>query len=130
MQNPDYIILGAGASGLQLAYRMALDSYFDSKEILIVDKEQEKGNDRTWCFWEKGSGEWDDITFKTWDSIYFGSEWYSKETNISPYKYKMIRSEAYYQKLWAVINKKTNIKFLQTEVKSLDQTESGATAIG
>ena len=38
MKQYDYIILGAGASGLLLAYRMSQDSYFDDKAILIVDQ--------------------------------------------------------------------------------------------
>jgi lycopene beta-cyclase len=61
MKQTDYLILGAGASGLMLAYRMAKDPFFDHKSILILDQEQNKGNDRTWCFWEKGTGEWDPL---------------------------------------------------------------------
>ncbi len=121
MITSDYVILGAGASGLQLAYRMALDSYFDDKKIVIVDREADKGNDRTWCFWENGTGEWDDIVHKTWDSIYFGSKWFSKEIEITPYSYKMIRSEAYYKKLWHVINTKSNISFIKAEVDEIVQ---------
>ena len=40
MQDYDYIIIGAGASGLMMAYRMSKDSFFDDKSILILDKEQ------------------------------------------------------------------------------------------
>ena len=40
MKNYDYIIVGAGASGLLMAYRMSKDSFFDNKQILIIDKEQ------------------------------------------------------------------------------------------
>ena len=36
MTKSDYIILGAGASGLLLAYRMSQDRYFDDKTILFV----------------------------------------------------------------------------------------------
>ena len=36
----DYIIVGAGASGLMMAYRMSKDSFFDNKKILIIDKEK------------------------------------------------------------------------------------------
>ncbi|MFL2578874.1 MAG: NAD(P)-binding protein, partial [Parvicellaceae bacterium] len=48
MTQSSYIILGAGASGLLLAYRMSQDRYFDDKSILIIDKVKDKGNDRTW----------------------------------------------------------------------------------
>jgi lycopene beta-cyclase len=79
MVKADYIILGAGASGLMLAYRMAKDAYFDKYSIIIIDKTADKGNDCTWCYWEDGAGEWDDILFKTWDAIYFGSKFYSQQ---------------------------------------------------
>jgi len=56
MQKYDYIITGMGATGLMLAYQMTLDSFFDQKKILLIDKETKDQNDRTWCFWEKGNG--------------------------------------------------------------------------
>lgn len=114
----DYIILGAGASGLMLAYRMANDSFFDDKSILIIDKEQNKGNDRTWCFWENRKGEWDDILYKTWHTIFFGGETFENTINISPYTYKMIRSNDFYNLLWETIHTKSNIEFLQASVGS------------
>ena len=42
MTQSSYIILGAGASGLMLAYRMSKDSYFDDKSILIIDQVKKK----------------------------------------------------------------------------------------
>lgn len=114
----DYIILGAGASGLMLAYRMANDRFFDDKSILIIDKEQNKGNDRTWCFWENRKGEWDDILYKTWHTIFFGGETFENTINISPYTYKMIRSNDFYNLLWETIHTKSNIEFLQASVGS------------
>ena len=80
MQNYDYIITGSGASGLMLAYRMAKDSFFDNASILIIDKEKKTSNDRTWCFWENGEGEWDELLHKSWDKIIFESKIY-KNTN-------------------------------------------------
>jgi len=66
MNNYDYIIVGSGASGLMMAYRMALDSFFDDKRILLLDKEKKYTNDRTWCFWQTSHGEWDDILTTSW----------------------------------------------------------------
>ncbi|BAO74279.1 lycopene cyclase family protein [Winogradskyella sp. PG-2] len=125
MVNYDYIILGAGASGLTLAYRMSQDVFFDDKSILIMDKVKDKGNDRTWCFWEDGEGEWDALLTKTWPNIFFGSSAYSSNINISPYAYKMIRSEAYYNSLWMAINSKSNITFVEDTVDSFSELKSG-----
>ena len=103
-----YIILGAGASGLLLAYRMSLDSYFDDKSILIIDQKKDKGNDKTWCYWEEGDGEWDELLTKKWPKVFFGSKDFTETLNISPFCYKMIRSEKFYHKLWRSIDLKSN----------------------
>lgn len=116
MVKADYIILGAGASGLMLAYRMASDSFFDNSTIVIIDKIENKGNDRTWCYWEEGEGEWDDIVFKRWQAIFFGSKTFSGKIPLGSYSYKMIRSETFYNKLWHKLQSKSNITFHQDEV--------------
>ena len=121
----DYIILGAGASGLLLAYRMSKDAFFDDKSILIIDKIKEKGNDRTWCYWEDGVGEWDHLLAKTWSQIFFGSDKYSKTISISPFNYKMIRSERYYKSLWKDIDSKTNFTFVEDSVDGFSELETG-----
>ena len=79
----DYIIVGAGAAGLMMAYRMAKESFFADKTILILDKEKKTQNDRTWCFWEQNKGEWDDILHHSWNKIYFASDSYSSKKSIS-----------------------------------------------
>jgi len=97
---------------------MANDSFFNDKSILIIDKEKEKGNDRTWCYWEKEKkGEWDNILHKTWSTIFFGGETFQNIIDILPYTYKMIRSEIFYASLWETINRKSNIKFIQASVE-------------
>jgi lycopene beta-cyclase len=119
-----YIILGAGASGLLLAYRMSLDSYFDDKSILIIDQVKDKGNDKTWCYWEEGEGEWDELLTKKWPNVFFGSKDFSETLGISPYCYKMIRSEKFYNKLWRSIELKSNITFVEDSVKTYTEIDN------
>ena len=68
----DYIICGAGCAGLSLSMHLS-DTLFRHKKILILDKDEKTSNDRTWCFWENGKGEWDDLLHKSWDKIVFKS---------------------------------------------------------
>ena len=125
MRDYDYILTGAGASGLMLAYRMANDPFFSEKSILIIDPEKRKDEDRTWCFWEVGRGEWDGIVSKSWDSIYVAGGSSEKNISINPYTYKMILSEDFYQKIWTVLNAKDNIQFLHESVTKIEPTEEG-----
>tara|TARA_B100000035_G_scaffold305174_1_gene305706 strand:+ start:25 stop:1173 length:1149 start_codon:yes stop_codon:yes gene_type:complete len=124
MTSSSYIILGAGASGLLLAYRMSLDSYFDDKSILIIDQKKDKGNDKTWCYWEEGDGEWDELLTKKWPKVFFGSKDFTETLNISPFCYKMIRSEKFYHKLWRSIDLKSNITFIEDSVKTYSEADN------
>lgn len=129
MKNYDYIIVGAGASGLLMAYRMSKDSFFDTKKILIIDQEKKSSNDRTWCFWEKGIGEWDDILVTSWKKIQFKSLIHSLEEPIFPYEYKMIRSKEYYEKIWNQLISKNNITFFKDTVISIHQEKDVAKVV-
>jgi lycopene beta-cyclase len=125
MRDYDYILTGAGASGLMLAYRMANDPFFSEKSILIIDPEKRKDEDRTWCFWEVGRGEWDEIVSKFWESIYVAGGSFTKSIPIEPYTYKMILSSDFYEKIWTVLNAKDNIQFLHESVTKIEPTEEG-----
>lgn len=129
MNNYDYILVGAGASGLMMAYRMSKDTFFDNKKILIIDQEKKSINDRTWCFWEKKEGEWDDILVKSWKKIQFKSHIHSLEESIFPYQYKMIRSEKFYDTVWKQLASKTNITFIEAAVLSIHQEENSAKVV-
>ncbi len=129
MATYDYIILGAGASGLLLAYRMSQDAFYDDKSILIIDKVKDKGNDRTWCFWEDGEGEWDKLLTKMWPKIFFGGDAYSKTIDISPFNYKMVRSEVFYNSLWTQIRLKSNITFIEDTVVHFSELTEGVQVI-
>tara|TARA_R110001632_G_scaffold23425_3_gene66320 strand:- start:16014 stop:17159 length:1146 start_codon:yes stop_codon:yes gene_type:complete len=129
MQEFDYIITGTGASGLMLAYRIAKDPFFDHKSILIIDKEKKSTNDRTWCYWEDGEGEWDDVLHKSWDNFLFKSNSYKKEIPLDTYSYKMIRSADFYNKLWDFIDTKDNITFVKDTVINISHKTHGASVL-
>ena len=120
----DYIIIGAGASGLQLANALGKDSFFSEKTILLLDKDLDKTNDRTWCFWEKGKGEFDAILHKTWNHILVADDTYSRRMSIDPYKYKMIRAVDFYEAYRTKINNYTNITYLEGNVVRVEERDN------
>ena len=91
MQQLDFIILGGGASGLQLAYRLSNHNAFSNASILILESSIHKGNDRTWCYWETGDGEWDDLLQNQWNKVQFKSKNVNKTINLGNTSYKMLR---------------------------------------
>jgi len=116
MKHYDYIIIGAGASGLMLGNALVNDPFFKEKSILLVDKNAKLNNDRTWCFWEEGKGAFDTIVSKTWHHIYFGGQQASKTFDINPYFYKMIRGIDFYDTYLTRLKKYPNISFKQESI--------------
>lgn len=120
----NYIIAGAGAAGLQLAYLMSLDSFFNEKKILIIESTQKNKNDRTWCFWEKEKGIFEDILFKTWKSALFASKTYTNSVDLSPYKYKMLRGIDVYEFVLPQLQKHPSFEIVYEKVENIQDDKS------
>lgn len=115
LQQLDFIILGGGASGLQLGYRLSNHIAFENVSILILESNKQKGNDRTWCYWETGEGEWDDLLQNQWKKVQFKSKNVDKIIDLGSASYKMLRSKSYYDRLHQslVENKSVQIEYAQ-----------------
>ena len=109
----DYIIVGSGMSGLQLALKLSEDVFFQDKKIAIIDAEWNHKNDKTWCFWEKGTSNWDTIVYKSWQKGEFLSKKRQIQFNLFPYQYKMIRSEDFYSYIMSILNNRHNFTLIK-----------------
>jgi lycopene beta-cyclase len=121
----DYIITGAGCAGLSLLMHMIESGKLNEKKILLVDKEKKNKNDRTWCFWEKKKGLFENVVYKEWPQIWFHSKKMSKLFDIAPYTYKMIRGIDFYDYCFDKIKVQKNIDIAYgnvEEIKSADET--------
>ncbi len=105
----DYIFLGTGCATLSIVMRMIASKQFCNKKILLIDKDDKKKNDRTWCFWENGEGFFEKIVYHKWDHLFFKNEGENIPLDISPYQYKMIRGIDLYHHCFSVINTQANI---------------------
>lgn len=123
----DYIILGGGASGLSLAHRMSMHPYFNDKKIAIIEKEIKKSNDRTWSFWEANPSPYESIVHKKWTKLEFHSSTVSKDLDIFPYVYKMIRGIDFYNHVYGQIENSKNIHQVYEPVKSITESATGVT---
>ena len=118
MPNYDYIIIGAGASGLLLADALGQDDFFKDKSILVLDRSDKTQNDRTWCFWEAPSGQFDPLLSKIWPTIRFAGRAMNENIDIAPYQYKMLRGSDFYKHYLNRIASYVNIHFIQESVKA------------
>ncbi|TVZ27456.1 lycopene beta-cyclase [Gillisia sp. Hel_I_86] len=123
-QNFDYIIIGSGLAGLQLAYKLSEDPFFGKSQIAIIDPSSKETNDKTWCFWEKGTGKWDEIITKSWDQAKFISTEANIDLELNPYSYKMLRAIDFYNFVRSALKGKSNFHFILDEVGEIDEINS------
>ena len=109
--NYDYIITGSGCAGLSLLYRVLQDPVLKTKKILVIDKVQKIENDRTWCFWEKGSGIFEPIVTHQWKKLAFKTEVFSNVFTLKTYTYKMIKGIDFYQLILNFAKDFENVSF-------------------
>ena len=127
MEEFDYIIIGGGASGLLLADALGSDPYFRSDRIALIEREQAKGNDRTWCFWEAGEGRFDSILTMAWDHVWFHGPDFKRKLSLHPYRYKMLRGTDFYREYYERIRRNSNLTLIFEDALRIEEGDSHAT---
>jgi lycopene beta-cyclase len=123
--NHDYIFTGGGLAGLSLIMHILEEPALSEKSILLIDQDTKQLNDRTWCFWERGSGFFDGILYRSWTKAWFHSKGYSALKNLGDYRYKMIRGIDFYRHCHAIITASGRVEVIQAKVTAVTQDEGG-----
>lgn len=127
----DYIIAGTGCAGLSLALHIVQQKELQQKTILLVDEVAKNQNDRTWCFWEKEAGLFENIVYRQWEQLHFYNHHFSAQLSIAPYRYKMIRGVDFYKYCLGTLEKLPSVTFLKGRVeKSFSGKETGVVVNG
>ncbi len=90
---------------------------FANKKILLIDKQTKTRNDRTWCFWEKEKGYFENLVYKTWHDLEFKTGDESIDLDVKPYTYKMIRGIDFYNYCFGKISTQKNITISYGEIE-------------
>lgn len=119
MERYDYVLAGGGAAGLSLAYHMVHGGLAD-KRILIIDLEEKRKNDRTWCFWIDRPLLFDPIVHRRWRSIWFHGPERSHRLALNPYEYRMIRGADFYRYTKSDLAARKNVTFRNAKVDDIE----------
>lgn len=120
----NYIFTGTGLASLMTVYKMVLSGKFADKSILLLDENQKKTNDRTWCFWAKEETVWDSVISKKWNSALFANEDFKRDLELKPYQYNQIRGIDFYNFVFDTISKHSTITFLKEKVTDINELET------
>jgi lycopene beta-cyclase len=113
----NFTIIGAGASGLWMAYALYQQGLLANKTLIIVEEDTQKSNDRTWCYWAKEELSLNGLASKTWRHSNNALH-HSGNGSIFPYTYYHIRSQDFYQKIKAELSACSNITWLYATFQS------------
>lgn len=116
----DYIIIGGGLAGMQLALAFCENSFFAKKQIAIIEPSDKKKNDKTWCFWEKGEGKWEHLLHHKWKKGSFFTRKEEIALTLADYSYKMVRSADFYAFAKFQFEKAKNITWIQDSVQQIE----------
>lgn len=119
----DLVIFGGGCAGLSLLVRLAESGWAKGKRIALIEKDKEKSNDRTWCFWEKAPGYFEQLVYRKWDQLAFFGLGHHAQFSISPYLYKMIRGGDFYRYCMRVINDHPEIEVIHGDVSGIQKKD-------
>ncbi len=96
MSHFDYIISGAGAAGLSLAYHF-IQAGLEDKHILLLDRAPKQANDRTWCFWDVSPCAFDALIHHRWERVGVYGAQCALRASLHPYRYHMLRAADFYR---------------------------------
>lgn len=124
----DYLIVGGGAAGLSLAYRLAQEPHLASQRVLLIEPEAKDQNDRTWSYWTEEPGPFDHLAVREWDQIAFRSPDFERTFTLKKYRYCTIRGLDFYQFVrQALAARPAQFVQLSGTVKVLTQTATDIT---
>lgn len=115
-----YIIIGAGCAGLQLAKALLQLSDTVVQSILLIEA-SETHEEKSWCFWYEKNHPYRHLVKKEWDAVEFVSDNYATIQNISPKSYQFINSLDFYNDCINYFTTDDRVEILYTSVLAIEQ---------
>ena len=110
MNNYDFIIIGAGCSGLSLLYEMNKSNILKNKTCAIFDKRKQFTKDKIWSYWNVFDHSFSDCLLNQWDKVIVkGNE--EIVLDCKDFTYQSVNSEKFYDKILKNVSDNKNIKF-------------------
>ncbi|MFE3251291.1 lycopene cyclase family protein [Streptomyces sp. NPDC059209] len=134
MRETDVIVVGAGAAGLSLAYRLRTPPPgHPAPGVTLIDAPAGplRPPERTWCFWETSPGDFDGALTASWESLRVrGRDGSISVGRPAPFRYKMLRSGSFEALLAGRLDGPRAPRRVTARVDRVDDIASGAEVSG
>ncbi|MGW7251799.1 lycopene cyclase family protein [Streptomyces decoyicus] len=134
MQDADAVIVGAGAAGLSLAYRLCEPAAGARRlRVLLVDAPRGPltPQERTWCYWEAPGGPFDSALTASWERLrVHGPDGTATQGRPAPFRYKMLRSRDFEALVGARLSGQDTVVRVGATVESVRDVAGGAEVRG
>lgn len=124
MHDYDYVMAGGGMAGLSLAHAIVTGPDPQAR-ILIADPETKGDNDRTWCFWAREEGPFEEIVSSRWPRLRFAAHDWMRDFDLGDYEYRMIRGADFYRATLDALEAAPRVEFLREAVTTISDTCEG-----
>ena len=133
----DYIIVGAGCSGLSLAVLMHQAGLLENKKLLMIDRRSNFNENKSWCGWNVKPHAFQVCVSKEWSNWQVSHQGRDVLQRSNQYSYQYVDAKDYYDYCLQYINNTSSIQMqLNTCVKNIepqsvvcDQARLNATTI-
>ncbi|MGS2586072.1 lycopene cyclase family protein [Streptomyces hebeiensis] len=130
MPDTDVAVVGAGAAGLSLAHRLAgRVPGLRTPSVVLVDAPPGplRSPPRTWCYWTAGPGRFDEAVCHEWRRLRVRPGTGAPvEGDISPLRYRMVRSEDFERLVSRDLTLSRNVRRLEATVEAVEDVPGGA----
>ncbi len=115
----DYIIAGAGLSGLSLASKIIHTPGLSDRKVLVIDQDLNPKNNKTWSFWHRGTPPFADFIYKSWKQVEVVFNGQSILQPLLDYTYHSIRSGEFRTAILEQLKNKPNVDLIEEPIRKL-----------
>ena len=121
----DLVVVGAGLGGLSFLWHL-LESDAAPQRVLLIDKDFEERDDRTWCFWGPEDAPFADIATARWSEAEVRTRDGVHHSDLGDLYYHCVPSRAFRKRVLERIQRTPWITCLSADVADLGEDDWGA----